>query len=388
MSDKKLRIVIGSLNIGGTETHLSLILPLLRQNGWQIKVITLQPTAAPHLISLLQAAGVNVETPTRSWQWLPRIVQRGMRLLNCVYRLWREFRTDRSTPTHFFLPEAYMVGMVAVKISRLTAMTIMSRRSLNKYQQKRALLRWFEWCCHRKVNFILGNSDQVMTELQELERVPTHKLCKIYNGIPIERYQTVNTDIRQSMRQALDIATDEIVFIKVANLIPYKGHKDLLQALHLIRHQLPSWRLVCVGEDNGILPQLKILAAKLNLTENIIWLGSRQDMPHLLAMADIGVLCSHEEGFSNAILEGMAAGLPMVVTDVGGNREAVIDQQTGFVVAAKNPQQLSQALLSLAQNKITAKAMGIAGQTRVCENFSLQRCVAEYEKFYNEKVLA
>jgi glycosyltransferase involved in cell wall biosynthesis len=221
----------------------------------------------------------------------------------------------------------------------------------------------------------------VIAQLHHDEQVKMHKLQKIYNGIDTSHYANRNT--RQCMRAYLNIAENDLVFIIVANLIPYKGHKDLLQALHIIQQQLPpNWRLLCVGRDSGILAQLQTLAQQLNVAKNISWLGVREDIPDLLAAADIGVLCSHEEGFSNAILEGMAAGLPMVVTDVGGNAEAVINEQTGLVVPAKNSALLAQALLKLAQNTPLAKTMGMAAQTRVQQYFSLNACVAAYEKFY------
>lgn len=379
---KTLRIIIGNLNIGGTEKHLSMVMPLLAQQGWRIKIITLQKSDSPNLMPLFRAAGIRVEILSDfQIRFLPKIIQRGLRITLCFFKLWREFRRDQTTVTHFFLPQSYLIGMLAAFAAHLPAVTIMSRRSLNCYQQKRFLLRWLELYCHRKVKFVLANSDRVIAQLQDEERVNRQKLQKIYNGIDVSRYATINT--RPLMRAQWGIGERDVVFIMVANLIGYKGHEDLLQALHLIQQQLPSrWRLLCVGRDNGILASLQSLAQQWRLEENIHWLGVREDIPDLLAAADIGVLCSHEEGFSNAILEGMAAGLPMVVTDVGGNAEAVIHEQTGLVVPAKNPRLLADALLRLAQNTGLANTMGIAGRARVNQCFSLNTCVDAYEKFY------
>jgi glycosyltransferase involved in cell wall biosynthesis len=174
----------------------------------------------------------------------------------------------------------------------------------------------------------------------------------------------------------------------VANLIPYKGHADLLDAFGSIREQLPqNWELWCVGRDDGIGQGLKERAERLGIASHVRFLGSRSDVPDLLLRADVGVLCSHEEGFSNAVLEAMAAGLPMVVTDVGGNAEAVVDGDTGYVVPPKDPPRLAEALLSVALDARRSD-MGARGRKRAEELFSMDACLHQYELLYQEAVPA
>ena len=141
--------------------------------------------------------------------------------------------------------------------------------------------------------------------------------------------------------------------------------------------------LFCLGRDDGIAAQLQSQIDAEGLRENIRLMGARSDVPDFLRMADIGVLCSHEEGFSNAILEGMAAGLPMVVTDVGGNAEAVVDGQTGYVVPPHDSAALGEALLKMADNS-SRTAMGEAGRQRTRERFSMSACIDAYEALYRE----
>ena len=115
-----------------------------------------------------------------------------------------------------------------------------------------------------------------------------------------------------------------------------------------------------------------------------MWLGTRSNISDVLFSADIGVLCPFKnEGFSNAILEGMTAGLPMVVTDIGGNKEAVINGNTGYVVEPRNTDSLATAILDLVNNHSKMKRFGEAGRQRVKECFSLKACVDAYEKLYN-----
>ena len=111
--------------------------------------------------------------------------------------------------------------------------------------------------------------------------------------------------------------------------------------------------------------------------------GARTDVPELLSLADIGLNVSHEEGFSNAVIEGMAAGLPMVVTDVGGNREAVVDGESGFVVPARDPEAMADALRLLIDDPRLREKFGAAGAGRVRENFGLARCIARYERIFD-----
>jgi glycosyltransferase involved in cell wall biosynthesis len=128
--------------------------------------------------------------------------------------------------------------------------------------------------------------------------------------------------------------------------------------------------LACLADNNGI-------GAKL------LWLGVRDDIPDLLGAADLGLLSSHQEGFSNALLELMAAGLPVVATDVGGNREAVIDGETGILVPPRSPNALAQAIVDLANDAEARTRFGAAGRRRVSQEFSLDSCVEHYDQLFS-----
>ena len=219
---------------------------------------------------------------------------------------------------------------------------------------------------------VLGNSAAVVTELRA-EGVAEDRLCLLYHGVDLSAY---------SASPARD--GDSLNMVIVANLIPYKGHADLLDALGGIRGQLPGgWTLHCVGRDDGQGEALRARATSLGIERNIRWLGERDDVPAILGRADLGILCSHQEGFANSILEGMAAGLAMVVTDVGGNREAVVDGVTGLVVPPRDPTALEAAILDLARDPDRRAVMGKAARARAQENFSMDACVAGYVRLYD-----
>jgi glycosyltransferase involved in cell wall biosynthesis len=148
---------------------------------------------------------------------------------------------------------------------------------------------------------------------------------------------------------------------------------------------LPSnWRILVAGRDHGIRADLEALAAARGISHRIQFLGEYSDIPGLLAAADFGLLTSREEGFSNVILEGMAAGLAMIVTNVGGNAEAVVHGETGFVVRPRDPTAISDAIVTLARDPEARKRFGAAGRKRVEEEFSIDKCVKAHLDLYEE----
>ena len=368
----KLVFVIYGLNRGGAEKHLSELLPALLKKKWDIELILLS-TEGPLATYLKQypikmtLLGVSQVSSRQSINLLSSV--------QLVLRLRRYFKTNyRSIEVvHFMLPQAYLLGMVALMGLKLQFKTIMSRRSLNHYQKRKPFIKTIEGYFHVKVSKILANSEAVRRQLVLEEAVPFDKIKLIYNGVlphsPTGQHMVVDN---QSM-----------VFVVVANLISYKGHADLLQALHLVKQHLPmDWRLWIIGKDEGLQPNLEQLSETLAISHHIEWFGLRDDVSVLLNQANIGVLPSHQEGFSNALLEMMAAGLPVVATDVGGNAEAVVHLKTGLLVEAHDPQALSEALQLLASDPKLRQVYGEAGKARVASQFSLNQCVEAYHETY------
>jgi glycosyltransferase involved in cell wall biosynthesis len=142
------------------------------------------------------------------------------------------------------------------------------------------------------------------------------------------------------------------------------------------------WIVVAVGRDECVGAALKQQAAALRVSGNIMWLGERSEVEDLLAASDIFVLPSHQEGFSNALLEAMAANLTVVATAVGGNVDAVIDNETGLLVDAGDPPALAAAMLRLAKDPQLRRRLAGAARARVEQQFTLEACVGHYEKLY------
>ncbi len=373
-------IVIGDLDIGGAERHLTQILPRLNHEHLRVVVYTLTHKGA--LAPILEQAGIPV---IESWagsvihRSIPKYFRKGIMVPLTIIRLIIYMRRLRPDVVHFFLPMAYLIGGMCAVVSQMPC-SVMSRRSLSIYQQHHPFLARMERWLHHYMHGVLGNSEAVLNELRK-EDVPEKKLGLIYNGIDLSFF--VKETIRKELLPAHNVNDDTLVFVIVANLIYYKGHENLLRALGRIRGQLPKdWILLCVGRDDGIGDELMIHARENHISRNVRWLGPRSDTPQLLMASDIGILCSDQEGFSNSILEGMAAGLPMVVTDVGGNTEAVIDGKTGFVAPPQNPECLAEAILKLVKDPALCRQMGEAGRERVRSRFSIEASARAYERLY------
>jgi glycosyltransferase involved in cell wall biosynthesis len=374
-----LLFVIGDLNVGGAERHLATILPRLAGAGFQPVVYTLAPGGP--LAADLTAAGVEVVTPplASAVGRLPRALRWAVLAPLSAARLVGLLRRRRPGVVHFFLPEAYVFGGLCALVAGRQR-CVMSRRSLNLYQRRHHVLARLERRLHARMVAVLANSRAVLAELVA-EGVARERLGLIYNGVDLEGFRSLPP--RATTRARLGLSASPLVLTTVANLIPYKGHADLLDALAGIAAELPAgWRLLCAGRDDGIGTALRARARDLGLDGQVQWLAERRDVPELLAASDVGVLASHQEGFSNSILEGMAAGLPMIVTDVGGNTEAVTHGASGLVVPPRDPRALGQAILTLARDPARRRQMGEAGRQRVAADFSLEACVGRYVRLY------
>jgi glycosyltransferase involved in cell wall biosynthesis len=365
------------LEKGGAETHLSRVLPDLISCDVEVSVFCISRKG--ELSDVLENAGIPVVAVPIIGSLVKRsIVFKPLLLIAAVFFFLFHIFSNRVDVIHFFLPESYLL-MGPVSLLHMRSKKLMSRRSLNTYQKKYpAIVRKFECWLHGRMDLIIGNSRKVVQQLKYDELVPEDKLRLIYNGVVVP---TTSVSVRSRVRRSLKIPIASTVMTVVANLIPYKGHKDLLEACSMLENG--DWRLLLVGYNSSdIQCELEFLAQEKNISAQVFFLGSRNDVSEILAASDIGLLVSHEEGFSNAILEGMAAALPMVVSNVGGNSEAVVNAVSGFVVPVKKPKEIQRALDTLICNENLRKKMGVAGQVRVRNQFSHEACVKQYKELY------
>lgn len=213
--------------------------------------------------------------------------------------------------------------------------------------------------------------------LVEDVRVPARKVSTIYNGVDTQRYAGGD---RAHARQALGIPLDWTVAGTVGRLDPVKDQACLIRAF--ARAAGEAKRVLVIAGDGPCREELAALVKELAIGDRVRLLGERNDIPLILRALDIFVLSSIGEGISNAILEAMAAGLPVIATRVGGNVELVRDALTGRLIEPRRPEALAEALSAYFDDPGLARAHGAAGRERVATDFGLDRMLAEYMSLY------
>jgi glycosyltransferase involved in cell wall biosynthesis len=374
MSDRNLSIVVAAppMKVGGTEQHLLHVLPGLARRGMDITVVLLESGGAlePALRSGVQsviAPSINLPRPLRTAQQ--------------ALAIWRAARRVKAGVIHAFLSEPYIAATGArLLLGKQGPVLVHGRRSLAFYSRKHRIGQRAEIASHSLASALVGNSTAVADELT-VEAGGPEKVCLIPNGIPLG--EMITSEERAAARTRFGIPPDALVMTQVANLHVYKGHADLLNAVAAIRDKLPDpWRLLLPGRDGGEQEALLAQIARLGLAGHVIlpgeWPGSRE--PY--AASDIGILASHTEGFSNSLIEGMAVGLPMVATHVGGNVDALDDGENGFLVEPQSSEELASAILTLAEMPDLRQRLGLAARAKALRRFSLEACIDRYERLW------
>jgi glycosyltransferase involved in cell wall biosynthesis len=223
---------------------------------------------------------------------------------------------------------------------------------------------------------VFAVSEQVRWHCIDVDRIDPCRVLTIHNGLDLSDWKPLSK---------AEISDGKVVIATVGNIRAVKGHDVLIRAAALTVPHFPDISFHIAGEilENAYFAELQALVRDLNLEDHVTFDGGVSDLRSYLAETDIFVLPSRSEGFSNAIVEAMAAGLPVVATDVGGNREAVQDGVNGFLVPSEDPAALSWAMRKLLSDRGRARSMGAAGRDIVEGRFTtaamMSRIVGVYE---------
>ena len=275
-------------------------------------------------------------------------------------------------PNVFSVPAARLAGCVTIASVRDTGV-FTSQVKLKTFSQKTAC---------QLADRVIANSAAVRNWLVSLGVDGSH-IEVIPNGIVIPARTESKRDF--PIRRELGIDLQAPVVAVVSRLNPGKGVEYFLNAVVNVSKRFPTARFLIVGAsyfDPAYKPALEKLAVDLNLKDRVIFTGERNDVSKLLHEVDLSVLPSLSEGFSNALLEAMAAGLPVVATNVGGNPEIVQDGGTGFLVPARDAAGLSHAMIRILESPQLGQQFGQAGYERVARHFSLESTVRKTEDLY------
>ena len=282
-----------------------------------------------------------------------------------VARLASTLRKIRPDVVHTHNTAGYVYGVAAAAIAGVPR--IIHTRHGQRFESSRRQTLLFRSLSRWVDHVVSVSADGCQLTIHE--GIPTSKASTICNGVDLARFKFVPNRPRGRA-------------VVVARLSPEKDIATLIRAMEIIRRSSADLCLDIVG-DGSERESLESLSLALGLSDLVRFHGMRDDVPSVLATASLFVLPSVTEGISLTLLEAMAAGLPVVACDVGGNPEVVADEETGILVPPRDPQAMAEAMLRFHQDSALAQRFGRSGRQRVEQKFCIRGMVRAYESLYS-----
>jgi glycosyltransferase involved in cell wall biosynthesis len=359
----RILLIIPTLDRGGAAKQLALLACGLKARGWDVHVCCLTRGGAWQ--ETLAAASVPVTIIGKPWKLDPL----------AYFRLRRFIAELKPDLVHTWLFAANSYGRLAA-LSAGVKHVVAGERCADPW--KRAWQLQIDRYLARRTERIVTNSAGVV-EFYAQKGLPREKFAVISNGI--EPHEPQASTSREDLLKELNLPAGARLIGAVGRLWPQKRYKDLIWAMDLLRCVHDNVYLLIVG--NG--PQrwrLERYASQVADEDVIQFLGERDDVPRILPHLSCFWLGSAYEGQSNAIMEAMSAGLPVVASDIPGNRDLVVDGETGFLVRLGDRAGFAARTSELLKNPEFAQRLGDASQQRVEREFSVARMIDRHEELY------
>ncbi|GAB4144348.1 MAG: glycosyltransferase [Planctomycetaceae bacterium] len=354
---------ITDLDPGGAERALVQLVTRLDREKWRPEVFCL--TQQGDLVESLEANQIPVTclgVSGRANVWV-------------IFRLARLLRRFRPAILQTFLYHANIVGRLAGWIARVPNIVSGIRVAEKRSRFRLWMDRWTEWLVKQHVCV----SEDVAQFSIERGGLSPDKIRTIPNGVDYEHFSKATpADL-----QRFGIPPDSRTVISVGRLDPQKNPQLILEAFQPVVNAVRNAHLLFVG--SGILEkQLREQASQLGLENHVHFAGTVPDVAPLLKASDCFVLASRWEGMPNAVLEAMAAGIPVVCTRVEGVRDLVVEGKTGLLIPQENRQQLAESMLEILQNPQRAADLAREAQTLVFKDYTWGISVKNYQVLYEE----
>ncbi|MEX2140402.1 MAG: glycosyltransferase [Pirellulales bacterium] len=352
MAPSKILFVVNSLCVGGFERDVATLCEHVDMNRFRPEVWILH--GGGQFEEQVLRSGVRLRNLGRKWARSPLFAWKAAREIS---------RTDADI-IHAFLPTIATYAAFARTWFGVRQPMVLSMGQSCAGRSERWMFRW----CSRTFDWLIANSRSA-AELGKSLRFAEDRISVIPNGHQVERYQH-RTD-RERVRAALGLAADERMLLCVGRLTDTKRVCDAVAALDLLASS-EAVKLVIVG-DGPERGALEADAARRGLQGNVIFAGTRNDVPELLQAADIFIFPSETEGLPNALIEACLAGLPIVACQVAGVVDVVSDSETALLVAPRCPAELAAAVRRLLSNPNEADCLAKSAQARASSSYSIEQ---------------
>ena len=358
----RVAYLITSWGLGGAEREVAHLAEEFRRRGWEVRVISMLPLE-PELV----AAGVEtVSLGMRQGIPDPRALVRLVRLL-------RRFRPD--------VLHAHMVH--ANLLARLARLVVPMRVVISTMHSENEGAQW-RYLAYRLTNR-LSNVTTTVSPAAQVEATrrgaaPAGSILLVPNGLDTARFAT-DAAVRDRTRRSLDLG-EGFTWLAVGNLVDAKGYPDMIRAFATaVEGQRDATLLIAgLGRLEG---EIRRLADEAGVGGAVRLLGRRADVPELMQAADGFVMTSRWEGLPMVLLEAGASSLPVVATDVGGSRDAVVDGVSGYLTPVGDPAATARAMTEVMRLGVAdRRAMGAAGRRHIQGTFEIAVVADTWERFY------
>lgn len=364
----RLAYVIRDLRFGGgTENHLMQLFAHLDRRRFEPSLYLLRDHG--ELVERVRALDVPVHAGRMEGSLLSPA------LLPCIADFARSFRKREIDVVHTYLPRGELVGSVAARLARVPIVLCSKRGCHHRRGAEAAGCR----VSNKLADRVLANAVAVKEFVADDEACPREKIVVIENGVDAVRFAPVAD--RRRFKDKLGLDPDAPVVGSITRARVRKGYEEFLCATAEVKRAHPRLQVIVVGQDT-IEQAPRDLIATLGFGDDLHLLGLRNDIPDVLAAMDVFVLSSHDEGMSNAIMEAMSAGRPIVATDVGGAPEMIADGESGLLVPPKVVEPLAAAIRRFVDDPDAAEKMGQAARRTVEERYSIEVMVERYASLY------
>jgi len=361
--------IIPSLGMGGAEIQLLSLLKGLNSRKYRIAVAVFYRGEALE-IQFKALRGVQLFDLGKRHEW-------DFRHLMTLSRILRRERFAIIQPYNV---SARLIGIAAAKMHRVPFTVVMERNAKEVYSSLGSrIYHLLERWAIRKANLVIANS-QAGREFSVVRGVAKERIKVIYNGIDPARLCVRLS--REQIRAKHLIGENGFIVGMVARMFPQKDHPTFLRAARKIATEKPDVRFLLVGEGPDF-ERVRLLVNELDLDRQVIFAGGVDNVADYLNAMDLVLLTSKKsEGCSNALIEAMALGRPVIATRVAGNVELIEDGVTGRLVMPQKPQELADVILELLKNPEMLPALGGAAKSMALQRFSHQAMVKSFEEVY------